>query len=94
MSKVEAEKVQAMAAALAEKSGGESVPLRDSETGWVPCQSTLPMGDGNAVCYGTLGHIGILKKAGLAKAGELVTYRGPVPTSLTWEGVVVDDTFG
>jgi len=91
LTRTEAERVRSIALGVKASSGAEVPPLPESDSGWVPCQSTLPMGDGNAVCYGMLGHIGVLKSADLVRDGELVTYRGPILQGSTWEGVVVDD---
>ena len=49
------------------------------------------MGDGNAVCYGELAHVNLLRAHHALPDSDFLRYRAAPPRSSTWSGVVVDD---
>ena len=55
------------------------------------CLGALPMGDGNAVCYGELAHVNLLRAHHALPDSDFLRYRAAPPRSSTWSGVVVDD---
>ena len=86
ISEADLEGTRALAAARARLGETSHRPRR-----WQPCLAALPMGDLNAVDYGQLAHMNVIRAHGGMKDEHLLRYRAPVPRAGTWDGVIVDD---